>query len=580
MSRGKQGVFTFVAALAMVATMAVAPVSAVTTSGSVAATDDRAPGPVANVVAFPGPDGVEVTWDLSLSDFVRQSPSGSDFTAGGTFTNVNNVAGYNIWRGEGALAPELIGTVLPGEVKFVDPLPVGASFVYSVTATDKAGNESAAEASLEITLGPPPVALIGPLGDIVLGDIAADGSASASIDIANDATEADAILNVSASVEGAGFSVSDSTLALVTGASAVLGVTFDAAAVGNINGEYTAVVTMRTNDSNNREVVIGVSASITTGLVGAPIVNVSTPSVAYGVRLIGATGSRAVVVSNAGGLLLTGSIAVDGTAFSADATDISLDAGESLTVNVSFAPASLGAFSGSLVITSNDANSPEVTVSLSGIGVDEITTPNVVQTPVTTATLTLTDTDSLDFTDQAAIDAFVALLVADLAELLGIDASRIKGVTVSQGSIVVAFTIAKTTDTTAVSASDALAALETAVADTTTDALPSNPTSALNRAVSVAGATTVIAYVPVTAGDEPVFGWFTRTEDQVGFNDFFAFADNFGVNNSDPTFDASFDIAPTAAPNGAIDFDDFFLFADNFGRVVANAATIRSALDE
>ena len=122
MSRGKQG-FTFVAALATVATMAVAPAFAVTTSGSVAATDERAPGPVANVVAFPGADGVEVTWDLSLSDFVRQSPTGSDFTSGGTFANVNDVAGYNVYRGEGALDPVLVGTVKPGETSFVDALP-------------------------------------------------------------------------------------------------------------------------------------------------------------------------------------------------------------------------------------------------------------------------------------------------------------------------------------------------------------------------------------------------------------------------------------------------------------------------
>ena len=120
MSRGKQGIFTIVAALATVATMAVAPAFAVTISGSVAATDERAPDPVANVQAFLGADGIEVSWELSPSDFVRQSPTGTDFTSAGTFVNVNDVVGYNVWRAEGSLAAELAGTVMPGETIVTD----------------------------------------------------------------------------------------------------------------------------------------------------------------------------------------------------------------------------------------------------------------------------------------------------------------------------------------------------------------------------------------------------------------------------------------------------------------------------
>jgi len=47
----------------------------------------------------------------------------------------------------------------------------------------------------------------------------------------------------------------------------------------------------------------------------------------------------------------------------------------------------------------------------------------------------------------------------------------------------------------------------------------------------------------------------------VNFNDFFLFADHFGLTETDPTWDSSFDLSVS----GRIDFDDFFLFADHFG---------------
>ena len=51
-------------------------------------------------------------------------------------------------------------------------------------------------------------------------------------------------------------------------------------------------------------------------------------------------------------------------------------------------------------------------------------------------------------------------------------------------------------------------------------------------------------------------------DNRIGFDDFFIFADNFGLTAEDAGFDPAFDLAPSAE----IDFDDFFVFADNFGR--------------
>ena len=58
-----------------------------------------------------------------------------------------------------------------------------------------------------------------------------------------------------------------------------------------------------------------------------------------------------------------------------------------------------------------------------------------------------------------------------------------------------------------------------------------------------------------------IFGLF-GADSQIGFDDFFIFADNLGLTAEDAGFDPAFDLDP----NGMIDFDDFFVFADNFNR--------------
>jgi hypothetical protein len=68
-----------------------------------------------------------------------------------------------------------------------------------------------------------------------------------------------------------------------------------------------------------------------------------------------------------------------------------------------------------------------------------------------------------------------------------------------------------------------------------------------------------------------VFGLF-GIDNRVGFDDFFIFADNFGLSAADDNFEPAFDLAPSASPK--IDFDDFFVFADNFGRNIEAAGKV------
>jgi hypothetical protein len=57
---------------------------------------------------------------------------------------------------------------------------------------------------------------------------------------------------------------------------------------------------------------------------------------------------------------------------------------------------------------------------------------------------------------------------------------------------------------------------------------------------------------------------------RVDYDDFFIFADHFGLTAGSETFDAAFDLSP----NNAVDFDDFFIFADNFGREMAGVGKV------
>jgi hypothetical protein len=176
---------------------------------------------------------------------------------------------------------------------------------------------------------------------------------------------------------------------------------------------------------------------------------------------------------------------------------------------------------------------------------------------------------NLDLENEEAVDLFKSQFIAQLAALLGISPERITITGLSQGSIVVEFEIADPpAGSTEPTAAQALADLKVEVA-AGTDAF-----DALGGVLALQDeSSTVLVPVvePVDEAGNPILGWFTREGNTVDFDDFFLFADHFGLTTGHPSFDARFDIVP----NGAIDFDDFFRFADDFGKAVANADQVR-----
>ncbi|NKB67659.1 MAG: hypothetical protein GKR89_11390 [Candidatus Latescibacteria bacterium] len=75
---------------------------------------------------------------------------------------------------------------------------------------------------------------------------------------------------------------------------------------------------------------------------------------------------------------------------------------------------------------------------------------------------------------------------------------------------------------------------------------------------------------PRDADGVRIVSWFDRSDAVIDFNDFFLFADHFGLTADETAYDALYDIAPQSGPDGIVNFDDFFRFAADFGKRVAN----------
>ena len=475
MSRGKKVFISSLALLGLSVFLCVSPATAAmtTTSTAVGGMDELAPDPVADVAAaldLETGNSVDVTWTLSASDFARQTAAGGDFTSGGVFVNTNDVSGYNVWRqAVGADEAELVGTAGAHMMSFSDDSVVtGETYVYSVTAVDASGNESAAVESGQVNLGPPPIsepeppadaeivqavtltfdaeldvddeeavdefvedfiaqlaallgidasditvtnvsegsiivefeiagedasdavqelqeeieadpevlASIGPVtessaftaGDLDMGDAGIDEQLVETYSFTNNPDDPDAVLIVAAAIEGDGFSVDVETLSIAAGESDDLDITFTAADVGNLNGTYTGVLTLTTNDANNRTTVIDLTAAISAGLAEAEIA--VSGAFNFASVAINTTKELELTIENSGDLELTGDIAVDGAAFSVSDASFVLAGGEALAVTVTFAPTAVESSVGTITITSNDAANPGVTVDLSGAGFD------------------------------------------------------------------------------------------------------------------------------------------------------------------------------------------------------------------
>ena len=219
------------------------------------------------------------------------------------------------------------------------------------------------------------------VSELDMGDAEIDGELTESFGYTNNPEDPDATLIIAAEIEGDGFSIDTESLLLAADESGSIGVTFSAADVGNLEGTYEGVLTIETNDAANRVTVVGLSATISEGLVVGDIV--VSGAFNFASVAIGSTKELALTLANDGDLDLFGAIAFEGDpVFSAVGSDedgnvvqitevdFSLTGGEEIDITVTFEPIAAESYSGTIVITSDDEDEPEITVELSGAGFD------------------------------------------------------------------------------------------------------------------------------------------------------------------------------------------------------------------
>ena len=386
MSRGKKGFWVTLALFGLSIALFCGPAGAQLATSDLLGADNLAPAPVGEVAVMVDQNmpSVEVAWTLSPDDFIRQEPVTMDFTSGGVFVNVNDVAGYKVWRQEGAGDAEVIKTLPAGATSYTDDSVMkGASYVYMVTAIDDSGLESPAVASEPVLIKKPAKrykltiqAAAAEVGEDVVDLEALLADPQAKAKIIEDLT---ALLAAQMGIDPARIEI----ISLATGS---LIVEFDVLEDEDDPTAPTADEALAVLDEKIKETPEALAASIqdgtdltvVTGLEGDEVlpatIDLSDVAFNFAQVTVGETRAETLTITNAGALTLEGTLTLGGdgaAAFALSADDFALEGGESVDVTISFTPADTMAYAASIQVASNDAEKPSLTVLLSGRGIEQ-----------------------------------------------------------------------------------------------------------------------------------------------------------------------------------------------------------------
>ncbi len=253
------------------------------------------------------------------------------------------------------------------------------------------------------------------------GTVTVGGSASLTTQVQN---TGDAALNVTAITLGAGtsseFSWSPAApIAVPAGGSATVTVTYTPAAAGTDSG--TIVFTSNAGTSPTSLSVTGAGQA-----AAAPGIAVSPTSLSFGNVTAGTTSApQTFAISNTGTATLTGSVALAaGTSaeytFSPASFSI-VQGGAPVIVSVTYAPAAVGADTGSIVVSSNDTTNPTVSVAVSGTGT-AVPQPSITLVPSTLSFGNVTLGNSSSLTTAVRNTGTAALTVSGIALCAGTSA--------------------------------------------------------------------------------------------------------------------------------------------------------------
>lgn len=232
------------------------------------------------------------------------------------------------------------------------PIALGTA-TGSLTITDDAGTQTvtlSGNGSAPVTFSP---------SNLNFGAVAAGNtSATMTVTVNNRSTAA---LNFTSIVASTGFTIASNTCGtgIAAGANCAVGVTFTPAATGSVTGTLTFTDSAATSPQT-----VNLSGS------GSTAVTFSSTTVNFGSIAVGSTSSvknvtmtnRQSVPLNISGIATSAGFAVASTTCGA-----ALNAGASCTIGLTFTPAALGTATGTMTVTDDAPNSPQV-VNLTGTG--------------------------------------------------------------------------------------------------------------------------------------------------------------------------------------------------------------------
>src|SRR3984893_7055155 len=222
-------------------------------------------------------------------------------------------------------------------------------------------------------------------------------------DPAGNATSSTAVLTVTAAAVPPTFTSQPASRTVTAGQTAAFSVTATGTApltyqwlksgqpiAGATSSTYTTPATTSSDNGSQFSVTVSNSAGSVTSNTASLSVNAvsgqlisSTSALTFASVNVKSSSSQSTTLTNTGNSTVTiSNITVSGGGFTASglSAGVALNPGQTATANVTFAPAAAGSVTGSVVVTSNAANSP-TTITLSGIGVQ----PSGQPTPPTQA---------------------------------------------------------------------------------------------------------------------------------------------------------------------------------------------------
>ena len=253
-------------------------------------------------------------------------------------------------------------------------LPAGASASVDVTFTPSSTGTANATITLTSNDLSDPTVSFGVSGTGTYPELVLDPSVSGTANVGSVVVSESGTLTFTVSNSGTvpleienlissnpDFTVSPTGTTIAGGTSQTFTVVFTPSATGTAS----STISFDTNDPNNPTVAIEVEATGITPEVSLPL----TTSTDFGDLTVGVSSTQSYVIENTGSATLTvTSITSDNGDFVPTPTNLTLPAGASGSVDVSFTPSSTGTANATITLTSDDLSDPTVSFGVSGTG--------------------------------------------------------------------------------------------------------------------------------------------------------------------------------------------------------------------